>query len=76
MTIACPSCGGRKQVMKLGMVMGQCGNCHGVGRVSKPEPIAEKLIPKPISEIFEEAKNDFQTKQCKEVVSHGKKKGK
>jgi len=63
--------------MKLGMVMGQCDSCKGVGRVKKPEPIIEKVLSSGlIPHLIEEAKKDFESKQEKEAITYGKKKGK
>ena len=41
----CPSCLGKKQVMKIGMVYGDCDTCSGKGKVSQTSVVDAALRP-------------------------------
>lgn len=52
--IRCEACRGHKQVMKLGMVRGDCDVCEGKGKVEAEQEITAKaLIQKADVEVSE-----------------------
>lgn len=55
----CPACNGRKQVMKLGMILGDCTECSALGHVkSIPD-----LPTEPVKEVTRKARKALDDKE-------------
>ena len=63
MKCRCTSCSGNKKIMKLGMVMGECGACKGTGT----QTIEDSIIPEPTKNIDKDVTNDKQKEEPREV---------
>ena len=62
MKCRCTSCNGNKKIMKLGMVMGECGNCKGTGTEIKAELVAK---PEPTKKIDKDVVDSGKNKKRK-----------
>jgi len=63
MKCRCTSCSGNKKIMKLGMVMGECGACKGTGT----QTIEDSIIPDVAKPTDKDVINDAKREELREV---------
>jgi len=57
MKCRCTSCSGNKKIMKLGMVMGECGACKGTGTQVTEDSIIPVAVKPTDKDVVANGKN-------------------